>query len=241
MDGTQNPAPLTGRPCVWWRYRIQQKKSTGGGTAASPGRRSTPAAPCCRSCSKTEPASASFNPTERRSSPASRRPGMAAPRGRPRPSAAACFIPSGRRLPLRRGAHLRARAALPARPVQLANLGGGRRHAGRGRVPARGMEGRPGGPRRAIRRRPRRPGERGRVGTRARGGETRRSSIVNPSARPLPRCTSWVVPATGSSSSIAAFPEGDVSRRYAGAPFSHSRHSSPTTCALGWLLQEMSH
>ena len=31
MDGTQNPAPLTQRPCVWWRYRIQQKAASGAG------------------------------------------------------------------------------------------------------------------------------------------------------------------------------------------------------------------
>jgi hypothetical protein len=31
MDGTQNPAPLTQRPCVWWRYRIQQKADSGAG------------------------------------------------------------------------------------------------------------------------------------------------------------------------------------------------------------------
>jgi len=30
MDGTQNAAPLTQRPCVWWRYRIEQKKGSGG-------------------------------------------------------------------------------------------------------------------------------------------------------------------------------------------------------------------
>jgi hypothetical protein len=29
LDGTQNLAPLTQRPCVWWRYRIQQKAETG--------------------------------------------------------------------------------------------------------------------------------------------------------------------------------------------------------------------
>ena len=29
LDGTQNPAPLTRRPCVWWRYRIQQKAESG--------------------------------------------------------------------------------------------------------------------------------------------------------------------------------------------------------------------
>ncbi len=34
LDGTQNLAPLTLRPCVWWRYRIQQKTETG-----SPGKR----------------------------------------------------------------------------------------------------------------------------------------------------------------------------------------------------------
>lgn len=30
MGGAQNPAPLTLRPCVWWRYRIEQKKQSGG-------------------------------------------------------------------------------------------------------------------------------------------------------------------------------------------------------------------
>jgi hypothetical protein len=35
MDGTQNLAPLTQRPCVWWRYRIQQKKASGGGRRES--------------------------------------------------------------------------------------------------------------------------------------------------------------------------------------------------------------
>ena len=29
LDGTQNLAPLTQRPCVWWRYRIQQKVESG--------------------------------------------------------------------------------------------------------------------------------------------------------------------------------------------------------------------
>ena len=31
LDGTTNPAPLTQRPCVWWRYRIQQKAESGMG------------------------------------------------------------------------------------------------------------------------------------------------------------------------------------------------------------------
>lgn len=34
MDGTRNDAPLTQRPCVWWRYRIQQKSESG-----APGKR----------------------------------------------------------------------------------------------------------------------------------------------------------------------------------------------------------
>jgi hypothetical protein len=29
LDGTQNLAPLTQRPCVWWHYRIQQKTESG--------------------------------------------------------------------------------------------------------------------------------------------------------------------------------------------------------------------
>lgn len=29
LDGTRNLAPLTQRPCVWWRYRIQQKVEAG--------------------------------------------------------------------------------------------------------------------------------------------------------------------------------------------------------------------
>jgi hypothetical protein len=29
LDGTQNLSPLTRRPCVWWRYRIQQKSESG--------------------------------------------------------------------------------------------------------------------------------------------------------------------------------------------------------------------
>ncbi len=29
LDGTGNPAPLTQRPCVWWRYRIQQRTESG--------------------------------------------------------------------------------------------------------------------------------------------------------------------------------------------------------------------
>ena len=29
LDGTQNLAPLTQRPCVWWHYRVQQKVDSG--------------------------------------------------------------------------------------------------------------------------------------------------------------------------------------------------------------------
>ncbi|RPI15496.1 MAG: hypothetical protein EHM60_04230 [Lysobacterales bacterium] len=29
LEGSPNLAPLTGRPCVWWRYRIQRRQSTG--------------------------------------------------------------------------------------------------------------------------------------------------------------------------------------------------------------------
>ena len=29
LDGTQNLAPLTQRPCVWWRCRIQQTVESG--------------------------------------------------------------------------------------------------------------------------------------------------------------------------------------------------------------------
>ena len=29
LDGTRNISPLTQRPCVWWRYRIQQKVESG--------------------------------------------------------------------------------------------------------------------------------------------------------------------------------------------------------------------
>jgi len=29
LDGTQNLAPLTQRPCVWWRYRIEEKSESG--------------------------------------------------------------------------------------------------------------------------------------------------------------------------------------------------------------------
>lgn len=29
LDGTQNLAPLTQRPCVWWRFRVQQKVESG--------------------------------------------------------------------------------------------------------------------------------------------------------------------------------------------------------------------
>jgi hypothetical protein len=29
LGDTQNPAPLSQRPCVWWRYRIQQKSESG--------------------------------------------------------------------------------------------------------------------------------------------------------------------------------------------------------------------
>jgi len=29
LDGTQNLAPLTQRPCVWWNYRIEQKTESG--------------------------------------------------------------------------------------------------------------------------------------------------------------------------------------------------------------------
>jgi len=29
LDGTQNLAPLTQRPCVWWHYRVQQKVESG--------------------------------------------------------------------------------------------------------------------------------------------------------------------------------------------------------------------
>jgi hypothetical protein len=29
LDGTQNLSPLTQRPCVWWRYRVQQKTESG--------------------------------------------------------------------------------------------------------------------------------------------------------------------------------------------------------------------
>jgi hypothetical protein len=31
LDGTQNLAPLTQRPCVWWRFRIQRKVESGTG------------------------------------------------------------------------------------------------------------------------------------------------------------------------------------------------------------------
>jgi hypothetical protein len=31
LDGTHNPAPLTQRPCVWWRYRISKKVEHGTG------------------------------------------------------------------------------------------------------------------------------------------------------------------------------------------------------------------
>jgi hypothetical protein len=30
MKGTRNLAPLTQRPCVWWRYRVEQKKQSSG-------------------------------------------------------------------------------------------------------------------------------------------------------------------------------------------------------------------
>jgi len=30
LDGTQNLAPLTQRPCVWWRYRISKRTESGG-------------------------------------------------------------------------------------------------------------------------------------------------------------------------------------------------------------------
>ena len=29
LDGTQNLAPLTQRPCVWWKYRVQQRTESG--------------------------------------------------------------------------------------------------------------------------------------------------------------------------------------------------------------------
>jgi hypothetical protein len=32
LDDTHNPAPLTQRPCVWWRYRIQHKAESGAGS-----------------------------------------------------------------------------------------------------------------------------------------------------------------------------------------------------------------
>ena len=32
LDGTKNPAPLTQRPCVWWRYRISKKTEHGSGS-----------------------------------------------------------------------------------------------------------------------------------------------------------------------------------------------------------------
>jgi hypothetical protein len=32
LDGTKNPAPLTQRPCVWWRYRISKKTERGSGS-----------------------------------------------------------------------------------------------------------------------------------------------------------------------------------------------------------------
>ncbi len=35
MDGSRNLAPLTQRPCVWWRYRVEQKKQSGGGRRES--------------------------------------------------------------------------------------------------------------------------------------------------------------------------------------------------------------
>lgn len=35
MDGTRNLAPLTQRPCVWWRYRVEQKKQSSGGRRES--------------------------------------------------------------------------------------------------------------------------------------------------------------------------------------------------------------
>ena len=32
LPGTQNLAPLTQRPCVWWRFRIQKRSQSGSGT-----------------------------------------------------------------------------------------------------------------------------------------------------------------------------------------------------------------
>ena len=29
LPGTQNLAPLTQRPCVWWRFRIQKRSQSG--------------------------------------------------------------------------------------------------------------------------------------------------------------------------------------------------------------------
>jgi hypothetical protein len=33
LPGTSNPAPLTQRPCVWWRYRISRRAERGSGNA----------------------------------------------------------------------------------------------------------------------------------------------------------------------------------------------------------------
>lgn len=33
LPGTQNLAPLTQRPCVWWRYRISRRNDSGSGTS----------------------------------------------------------------------------------------------------------------------------------------------------------------------------------------------------------------
>lgn len=35
LDGVRNPAPLTLRPCVWWRYRISRKQETRGSRGTS--------------------------------------------------------------------------------------------------------------------------------------------------------------------------------------------------------------
>jgi len=68
LDGTQNLAPLTQRPCVWWSYRIQQKAESGQvASVASRGTRSARGARSSRSCSTTAPASASCNPPAPRS------------------------------------------------------------------------------------------------------------------------------------------------------------------------------
>jgi hypothetical protein len=37
LPGTHNPAPLTRRPCVWWRYRISRRTERGAGSSRRKG------------------------------------------------------------------------------------------------------------------------------------------------------------------------------------------------------------